>query len=250
MTWSALSLSLGFVGLAVIVSRYQELDLEKELVIGVVRTLIQLTIVGYILSYVFAREHFVYMGLMLVLMIGVAARNAAKRGQKIAGAQRIVLMGITISEILTLALLLFLHIIQPTPQFIIPLSGMIIGNCMISSGVTLNRLSSEMKLRREEVELALSLGATPKQAALPVVKAAVKAGMIPMIDSMKTVGLVQLPGMMTGQILAGADPIIAVRYQILVQFMLAGATAIASFVVVLQGYRRYFSSQAQLINIR
>ena len=79
-----------------------------------------------------------------------------------------------------------------------------------------------------------------------MVKAAVKAGMIPTIDSMKTVGLVQLPGMMTGQILAGADPIQAVRYQILVMFMISGATAIASLIVVLQGYHTYFTPRHSL----
>jgi len=245
MSWLALSLSLGFVGLAAIVSRYQELGLEKELAIAVVRTLIQLTIAGYVLSYVFASQHLIFMVLMLALMMGVAAQNAAKRGKGIPRALRIVLIGIVISEALSLMLLLFIGI-PGTPQYIIPLSGMIIGNSMVASGVTLNRLSSEFKLRRGEVELALSLGAAPKKASLSVVKAAVKAGMIPTIDSMKTVGLVQLPGMMTGQILAGADPIQAVRYQLLVMFMISGATAITSLIVVLQGYRTYFTPEAQL----
>lgn len=249
MSWLALSMSLGFVGLAAIVSRYQELGLEKELVIGVVRTLIQLTIAGYILSYVFASHQLIFMVLMLALMMGVAAQNASKRGSEIPKSGRIVLIGIVLSELLTLALLLLLRIIPGTPQFVIPLSGMIIGNSMVASGVTLNRLSSEFKLRHDEVELALSLGANPKKASLYVVKSAAKAGMIPTIDSMKTVGIVQLPGMMTGQILAGADPIQAVRYQILVMFMISGATAIASLIVVLLGYRTYFNQDAQLKGI-
>lgn len=246
MSWMALSMSLGFVGLAAIVSRHQQLGLEKELAVAVIRTLIQLTIAGYVLAYVFASQSLIFMGMMLALMIGVAAQNAAKRGREISGALRMVLLGIVISEALTLTLLLLFKIIPGTPQYVIPLSGMIIGNCMVASGVTLNRLSSEFALRSGEVELALSLGADPKRASLSVVKASVKAGMIPTIDSMKTVGLVQLPGMMTGQILAGADPIQAVRYQILVMFMLSGATAITSLVVVLQGYRTYFTSAAQL----
>ena len=231
MSWLALSLSLGFVGLAAIVSRYQELGLEKELAIAVVRTLIQLTIAGYVLSYVFASQHLIFMGLMLALMMGVAAQNAAKRGKGIPRGSayrphRNCDQRSSFPDTLTL------HRYSRTPQYIIPLSGMIIGNSMVASGVTLNRLSSEFKLRRGEVELALSLGANPKKASLSVVKAAVKAGMIPTIDSMKTVGLVQLPGMMTGQILAGADPIQAVRYQILVMFMISGATAITSLIVV------------------
>lgn len=247
MSYLSLGLSLGFVGLAAIVSRYQELGLEKDLAVGVIRTIIQLTIVGYILSYVFASQHWIFIILMLTLMIGVASLNAAKRGKGIPQAQWIVLTGIALSEGITLLLLLAFRIIPATAQYIIPISGMIIGNSMVAAGVTLNRLSSEFKLRRGEVELALSLGATPKQAALPVIQAAVKAGMIPTVDSMKTVGLVQLPGMMTGQILAGADPIQAVRYQILVMFMISGASAIASLIVVLMGYARYFTPYSQLM---
>lgn len=247
MNYISLGLSLGFVGLAAIISRYQELGLEKDLAVGVVRTIIQLTIVGYILSYVFSANSWVFILFMLTLMIGVASQNAAKRGKGIPKARMIVLTGITLSEVITLLLLLFFRIIPATAQYIIPLSGMIVGNSMVAAGVTLNRLSNEFKLRRGEVELALSLGATPKQAALPVIQSAIKAGMIPTVDSMKTVGLVQLPGMMTGQILAGADPIQAVRYQILVMFMISGASAIASLFVVLLGYTRYFTPNAQLI---
>lgn len=246
MNTLALGLSLGFVGLAAIVSKYQELGLEKDLAVGVLRTIIQLTAIGYILAYIFASQHVVYILIMLTMMVSVAAINAAKRGIGIPGAQWVVLIGIGVSEGITLLLLLGLKIIPATPQYIIPLSGMIIGNSMVAAGVTLNRLCSEFTLRRGEVELALSLGATPKRSALPVIQAAVKAGMIPTIDSMKTVGLVQLPGMMTGQILAGADPVLAVRYQILVMFMISGATAITSLIVVLMGYTRYFTPHAQL----
>lgn len=247
MSYLSLAFSLGFVGLAAIVSRYQALGLEKDLAVGVIRAFIQLTIVGYVLSYVFSSHHWVYILLMLALMISVAARNAAKRGKGIPQAQAIVLAGIIMSEGITLFLLLALRIIPATAQYIIPISGMIVGNSMVAAGVTLNRLSSEFTLRRGEVELALSLGAPPKQAALPVIQAAVKAGMIPTVDSMKTVGLVQLPGMMTGQILAGADPIQAVRYQIMVMFMISGASAITSLIVVLLGYTRYFTPHAQLV---
>jgi putative ABC transport system permease protein len=246
MSTLALGLSLGFVGLAAIIVRYQELGLEKDLVVGVIRTIIQLTIIGYVLDYIFASQQLIFILLMLLIMISVAALNAAKRGKEIPGALWIVLAGIGISELVTLTMLIALKIIPASAQYIIPLSGMIIGNSMVAAGVTLNRLSSEFKLRQGEVELALALGAPPKQAALPVIQAAVKAGMIPTIDSMKTVGLVQLPGMMTGQILAGADPVQAVKYQILVMFMISGATSIASLIVVLMGYARYFTPHAQL----
>lgn len=107
----ALGLSLGFVGLAAIVSKYQELGLEKDLAVGVIRTIIQLTAIGYILAYIFASQHVIYILLMLTMMVSVAAINAAKRGKGIPGAQWIVLIGIGVSEGITLFMLLGLKII-------------------------------------------------------------------------------------------------------------------------------------------
>lgn len=119
MSYLALTLSLGFVGLAAIVSRHQELGLEKDLAVGVIRSFVQLTIVGYLLSYVFASHNNVYIFLMVLVMIFVAARNAANRGKGIPQAQTIVLIGIALSEGITLLLLLGLKIIPATAQYII-----------------------------------------------------------------------------------------------------------------------------------
>lgn len=179
-------------------------------------------------------------------MVLVAGKNAARRGEGLPGAFILVTLSIALAELVTMTMLVNLKIIPFTPRYVIPLSGMIIGNAMVASGLALNRLRGEIAARRAEILAALALGATSRQAVEPALKASVKAGMIPTVDAMKTVGLVQLPGMMTGQIIAGASPIEAVKYQILVQFMLSASVGLTSMLVCLLSYRKLFTPAYQL----
>jgi putative ABC transport system permease protein len=132
------------------------------------------------------------------------------------------------------------------PRYLIPLFGMIIGNSMNGAALAAERLASEMELRRAEVEAYLALGASPAQASAEPVRRALTAALIPAVNGLMVVGLVSLPGMMTGQILAGASPLLAVRYQIVVAFMLAGAVAVTSAIVVLWYRRSFFTPAEQL----
>lgn len=154
------------------------------------------------------------------------------------------LAAITVSEAVTVGLMLLLGIIPPTAQYVVPISGMVTGNAMVVAGLLLKRMQVEMDARRGQVEVLLALGATPRQAVAGVLKAAVKAGLIPCLDARKTVGLVQLPGMMTGQILAGASPLEAVKYQILIMYSITAAAAISSMVPGLLCYPLYFRVKA------
>jgi putative ABC transport system permease protein len=135
------------------------------------------------------------------------------------------------------------------PRFLIPLFGMIIGNAMNGAALAAERLDSEMESRRAEVEAYLALGASPSQASAEPVRRALAAALIPAVNGLMIVGIVSLPGMMTGQILAGASPLTAVRYQIMVAFMLAGAVAVTSVAVVLW-YRRTFFTHAEQLAMR
>lgn len=231
MSLLTLSLALGFVVIALGLSKWLKLGLEKDLVIATVRSTVQLLIVGYILNVVFSVKGPVFIVLMIVLMIAAATQNARKRGRPLKGVGWRILVAITVTETITQSLLILFHIIAPTPRYIIPISGMIIGNSMIIAGLFLNRIKSETTSRRQEILVLLSLGATSKQAIRAVLKEAVRASLIPTIDSTKTMGLVQLPGMMTGQIIAGADPITAVRYQLLIIFILLAAAALTSIIL-------------------
>ncbi|MCU0670878.1 MAG: ABC transporter permease, partial [Myxococcota bacterium] len=138
--------------------------------------------------------------------------------------------------------------VQPwySPRYLIPLFGMIVANAMNAAALALERLQSEMESRRGEVEALLALGATPGQSAAEPMRRATVAAMIPAVNALAVVGIVSLPGMMTGQILAGADPTLAVRYQLVVMFMLTAANAVTAALAVSLFRRTFFTPAAQL----
>ncbi|GBF10206.1 ABC transporter permease [Tepidibacillus sp. HK-1] len=247
MSTFALLLTLIFVAFAIILSIWQRIGLEKDIIIGTVRAAIQLIAVGYVLHTIFRLQSWILILLMLTMMITVATLNARKKGRGLPKIGRRIAIAITSTEILTIGLLVGLKIIGSTPQYIIPISGMIIGNGMVVSGLFLNRLHSELETRREEIKVYLALGATSKQAISHVMQNTVKASMLPTIDGMKTVGLVQLPGMMTGMIVAGANPIEAVRYQILIMYSFTSSAAITAILLGLLTHGLLFNKAHQFI---
>ncbi|SES19343.1 iron export ABC transporter permease subunit FetB [Psychrobacillus sp. OK032] len=246
MSLLALSFTLLFVVITMLLSVWQKLDLEKDIAIGTVRAAIQLLAVGYVLQFIFKSENLLLIGLIICLMIIVAATNAAKRAQGMKGVVWRIILSIATMEILMMGLLLSLQIIEATPQYIIPLSGMTIGNAMVACGLFLTQLKRETESSKGEIETLLALGATSRQAVQDVLKQSVKFSMIPTIDAMKTVGLVQLPGMMTGMIIAGADPVEAVRYQILIIFVFTSSSAITSMMLSVLCYKNLFTKDLQL----
>jgi len=247
MSTIALIFTLIFVLLSIALSVWQKVGLEKDIIVGAIRAAIQLIAVGYILETIFTLESPVFIILMLSVMIIVATFNAAKKWEGLSNIHWRIGISITLTEVITMALLLGLNIIEPTAQFIIPISGMIIGNAMVVSGLFLNRLKSEMETRMEEIKVYLALGATSNVAIRDVKRTTVKASMIPIIDGMKTVGLVQLPGMMTGMIVAGASPIAAVKYQLLIMYSLTASAAIVSIFMGILIHNLLFNQSHQLI---
>ena len=134
-----------------------------------------------------------------------------------------------------------------SPQYAVPLLGMILGNTLTGISLGLDRLGGELAARRAQVEALLALGATRWEAARCPIQEAVRTGLIPILNSMMVVGIVSLPGMMTGQILAGASPLEAVKYQIVIMFLIASGTALGTVSVVLLSYRRLFNSSHQFL---
>ncbi|PWI57041.1 ABC transporter permease [Sulfoacidibacillus thermotolerans] len=247
MSLLTLSFTLAFVGIAILLSMWLKLGVERDIVIATIRSSIQLLAVGYVLKIVFGLNNPLFMILMIALMIGVATQNAAKRGKGIPRVSFKILFAIAITEIIAQSFLIGLNIIPAKAQYLIPISGMIIGNAMIVSGLLLNRLQAEAHSHRQEIITVLALGGTPKQSIVPFVKQAIRASLIPTIDSAKTTGLVQLPGMMTGQIIAGADPILAVRYQLVVLFTFMASAMIASITLGFLTYPSLFNRYHQLV---
>lgn len=242
----SLLFTLAFILVTMFLSYRHHLKLEKDIFIGTVRTAIQLIAVGFVLHFIFASRSWLGILAMLIVMITVATLNAAKKGKGLKGVRRRIAIAIASAEAVAMLIMLGLSIIPPTPQYIIPISGMIIGNSMVVSGLYLNRLQAEARAREEEMKVILSLGGTSRQAYERTMQASVKAAMMPSIDGMKTVGLVQLPGMMTGMIVAGANPIDAVLYQILIMYAISGAAAVTATIMGLISHSLIFNANHQL----
>ncbi len=247
MTFTTLSLTLIFVLIPLVLSKRLQLGLEKDTLIATFRSIIQLLAVGYVLKFVFDADSFIYIFLMISLMILTAALNARKKGKAIKGITWKIAATLIIVEVVTQGILLGFGIVPATAQYIIPISGMLIGNSMVLAILFLNRFSSEIESSQDQIELILSLGGTPKQAVHHQLKNAIRASMIPTIESQKTIGLVQLPGMMSGQIIGGADPIQAVQFQLLIIFALLTTAALSSILVGFLSYPTLFNERMQLL---
>jgi putative ABC transport system permease protein len=232
------------------VSIYLKLGLERKLAIASLRTVVQLLLVGYVLKMVFDIDSPFALIPVLLLMVLVATRESVIRSSRyLMGADRSAFISLVLAGFLTAYVVTQLIIgVEPwyKPQYIIPLMGMILGNVLTAISLTLDHLLNTLVSRRAEVEMELALGATSWEAAREAIGEAVAKGMIPTINSMMVVGLVSLPGMMTGQILSGTDPAQAVRYQIMVMFMLAAATSLGCIIMSLLVYRRVFNTRHQL----
>ncbi|GAB0171522.1 iron export ABC transporter permease subunit FetB [Lysinibacillus sp. CTST325] len=247
MTYTSLSLTLIFVLIPLLLSKTLKLGLEKDTLIATIRSIIQLLAVGYILKFVFDAQSYIYIFLMVTLMITVATLNARKKGQGIKGITWKIALTLIVVEFVTQGVLLGFDIVPATAQYIIPISGMMIGNSMVLSVLFLNRFTSEIASHQNEIELILSLGGTPKQAIHRQLMDAIKASMIPTIESQKTIGLVQLPGMMSGQIIGGADPIQAVQFQLLIIFALLTAATLSSIMIGFLSYPALFNERMQIL---
>ncbi|MBO0992822.1 ABC transporter permease [Bacillus sp. SD088] len=248
MSFLALAMTLAFVIIPLILSKAFKLGLEKDTLIATVRSIIQLLVVGYLLQFVFDSEHILYILLMIALMIVAAALNARKKGASIRGITWKLVVTFSFVELLTQGILLGLNITPPTAQYIIPISGMVIGNSMVLGILFLNRFTAEMAARQDETELILSLGGTPKQAIHRQLLTSIQASTIPTIESQKTIGLVQLPGMMSGQIIAGADPVQAVMFQLLILFLLLTTAVITSILLGYLSYPTLFNKRMQFLD--
>jgi putative ABC transport system permease protein len=236
-------LTLGLVAVAVVLSLYERLDLEKDIGIAVVRSFVQLAAVGYAIDYIFGLDS---LSAVVLLLAGMAAWTSARRARGVPRAFPVAAGAIGVAAVATLGMLLLLQIVPPTARYLIPLGGMVVGNSMNTASLTLARVRDDVAEQRLKVEAALALGATSRQAVSPILKTALRNAMIPLIDSTKTTGIIFLPGAMVGMIIAGAEPLEAARLQIVVLYMLLGSVSIAAILVGLLSYRSFFTPRHQL----
>ena len=244
---ASLLMASSLVLVSLLFSYFQKLRLEKETLISVIRAVIQLFAVGYVLQFIFRLRNPAVTTLIVLFMIFNAAFNAAKRGKGIKNGILISFLSILVGAGATLSVLVLSGAVRYEANQIIPISGMIISNAMVAIGLCYRQLTGDFKSRRSEVEIKLSLGADLLPASMDILRDSIRTGMVPTIDSTKTLGIVSLPGMMTGLILAGTSPLMAIRYQIMVTFMLLSTTAISSFMACFLSYRTFFNERKQLL---
>ncbi len=242
----SLLIASSLVAVSLIFSYSQKLKLEKEIVIGVIRAIIQLVILGYVLDFIFGLKNPLFTTFLLLFMTINAAYNAAKRGKGIERGFLISFISITVGTIITLGVLISAGAVKYVPNQVIPISGMIISNAMVALGLCYRQMISLFKNKREEVETKLALGADIMVSSKEIIKDSIKTGMLPTIDSTKTLGIVAIPGMMSGLIIAGTPPLQAIRFQIMVTFMMLSTTSIASFLACYLSYSRFFNDRKQL----
>jgi putative ABC transport system permease protein len=244
--FTSVGAALLLVALALLLSWRQRLGLEKETAVACVRAFVQLLAIGYVIGLVLGADRAVYVALMVAAMFLFAALTSARRARPLPGAYPLAFAAIGGSTLVTLGLMLAFGIIPSGARYVIPIAGMIIGNCMNVASVTAARLVEDTRDQRPRLEAALALGASPRHCSSDLVRRSVRLAMVPVIDSTKTMGIVFLPGAMTGMILAGADPLEAVRLQVIVMFMLLAATALTASTVTWLAPGRLFTPQQQL----
>ncbi|MDQ4127197.1 MAG: iron export ABC transporter permease subunit FetB [Actinomycetota bacterium] len=239
-------LTLGLVAVAVALSLYERLGLERDIGVAVVRSFVQLAAIGYVIDFIFELENVGAVALLLAGMVLFAAWTSARRARDVPRAFPVAAVAIGVAAVGTLGLLLALGVVPATARYLIPLGGMVIGNSMNAASLTMTRIRDDVKEQRPKVEAALALGATSRQAVAPILRTALQRALIPLIDATKTTGIIFLPGAMVGMIIAGADPLEAVRLQIVVLYMLLGSVSIAAILVGTLSYRSLFTPRHQL----
>lgn len=227
------------------VSLWLKLGLTRRILISAIRAVVQLSIVGLLLKWIFAANQWYWVVLIIIVMTVMAGFSARSRGSYVyRGLTRDALSSVWCASWLTTAVGLYavLHI-EPwySPQYVIPILGMVLGNCLTAVALCLDRLTQDLRQQQAQVEVMLSMGATGWEAYRDTARAAVVAGMLPTINQLSVVGLVSLPGMITGQILAGASPDQAIRFQLLTMFLICAGSASGCLLCAVLVYRHVFN---------
>jgi putative ABC transport system permease protein len=238
--------SLSLVALAAAISFWRKADLEGDIVVATIRSIVQLTLVGYAIKLIFEVDTLWLVFALLTVMVFFGALTARSRADKVPGAFWPLLIALALAGASTLGLVVALGIFEATPRYLVPVGGMVIGNAMTASAVALDRLGDEVADSRAKIEATLALGATAHEAAMPIVRRSLRSGMITLVDSTKTTGLIFFPGTMVGMLLAGANPTDAVRLQLILLYTLLGSVSIAALVATGLAYRNFFTPAQQL----
>ncbi|WP_068027544.1 ABC transporter permease [Nocardia mexicana] len=245
--WPGVAASLLLVGVAALIAYRQQLQLTRELLIAAARAAVQLIAVGAVLLILF--RHTGLPGALgwVALMVIIAGQVAGRRGAGVPHAIRAATLGVAFGTVITLGALILLGVISTEARVVVPVGGMIVSGAMQATGIALRRVHEDGRTARAAVEARLCLGLPARQAFLPYRRSALRTALLPGIDATKVVGLISLPGAMTGLILAGVEPLTAIRYQIVVMYMLLAAAALAALAAARIAERGLFDDAQRLI---
>jgi putative ABC transport system permease protein len=247
-----LALAALLVIVLALISRRIYPDLARQLVIAAVRTALQLTLIGLVLKTLFANASFLWVTLLSLVMLAVAGHEVMARQHRRftgLGGYAIGVLSMFISSF-SIALFALIVVVGTDPwyqpRYAIPLLGMLLGNTMNGVALALDRLTQSAWEQREIIEARLVLGQTAREAVSGIRGQVFRSGLIPIINAMAAAGVVSLPGMMTGQILAGAEPVEAVKYQIMIMFLIAGGAGFGTLAAIHLGVNRLFDERQRL----
>lgn len=252
LTFWQLLTAYAAVILLLAIFRWRGIRREKQILIASLRMTLQLTLMGYVLLFIFERPSWWLTTITVAVMIGFAIFNAIRRVRLTMPRRLKAVLGVSITAGTVGAVFFFIFAVVQVrpwfhPQYFIPIAGMITGNSMTGIALGANKLCSDMMDKHALVEDALMLGATPGTACRSIVNDAFDSAILPTMNNMLTMGIVSLPGMMTGQILSGAFPLTAIKYQIGIMLAILASTALTVVLFVTLGYRTFFSPDARLL---
>jgi putative ABC transport system permease protein len=245
-SWYGVAASVLLVAMAFLVVMRERLGLGREVVVASVRAAVQLVAVGALLLLLF--EHTGLLGALawVAAMVVLAGRVAGGRARGLPGACRVATLAVAVGVTATVGVLLVAQVIDTSGRVVIPVAGMVVTGAMQGASLTLQRMRDEAASGRRAVEARLALGLSSHDAFAPHLRIALRTTVIWAIDGTKTVGLISLPGATVGLLLAGVDPLTAIRYQVVVMYMLLGATAVSGVVSARLGLRALFDDAQRL----
>jgi putative ABC transport system permease protein len=228
--------------IALYYSYKEKLGIEKQILINSIRAFIQLLILGYLLVYIFKIKNPFFISLILVLMVLFAAYTAQGRIKIKNNGILTSFICIFLSSLLVIVSLILIGVISFKPNEIIPVGGMVIGNSLNIYALTVDRLKGEIKNNIQLIENFISLGASLKYALYNLKKVSVKAALIPTLNNLQTVGIIHIPGITTGMLLAGAPPLKAISYQLVIMYMMVAVALFTSIITINFAYKKIFET--------
>jgi len=251
LTYWQISLAYIFILLVLFILKKRQINRDKILIIATVRMSVQLIVVGYVLMVIIDNPNPWITFLIIAVMLGFAIYTVFSKfkGSLDSALKKTIIFSLPTGTMIALSYFLFIVInIEPfyDPQYFIPIAGMIIGNSMTGITLGIHTMLNKFTDQKAEIEEALHLGATPKSASKPIVDEAFDASIMPTVNNMLGMGIIFLPGMMTGQILSGVNPSTAIMYQIGIMLGIFGGVSLSTYLFLITGYKTFFNHHAQL----